>query len=55
MTRKKVIGKGKERARYGSSLTEGFMGEEGEIWPKKSKTRTYLTVDPCITNRVMGD
>ena len=33
----------------------GVWGRGKEkMWPKKSKT-TYLAVDPCITNRVMGD
>jgi hypothetical protein len=31
------------------------VGLEWSLWPKKSKTKTHLTVDPCITNRVMGD
>ena len=29
-------------------------GRVGGLWPKKSKTKAHLSVDPCITNRVMG-
>jgi len=46
---------GREKGADTDQVWEEMYGEKREIWPKKSKTRTYFTVDPCITNRVMGD
>jgi len=54
--RNKYKKKGSKRGSGILALAQrGFVcgGRKGR--PKKSKTRTYLSVDPCITNRDMGD
>lgn len=59
----KMMGEERAHSRYGSGGGEGILawmgflrgGRVGGMWPKKSKTKTHLTVDPCITNRAMCD